>query len=200
MIPAGWETPEPLRGRRETWEMEIIDGDPRILRLRNTTTGVEEELAEGAWPVPDDGLTAELRVFATGGAVDAAYCSCGTFCSFERGVLWDFARGASLELPLGEDVAGGVRPAQWLDTSGRDAFAVTDVPGFDRLGGTTLSAQSNFVVRYHGVLRHPGGDVWFRERDTGGTASVNGGLWAWIGPGVGTTTSTGSAPATGGRR
>ncbi|MBX3275248.1 MAG: MYXO-CTERM sorting domain-containing protein [Sandaracinaceae bacterium] len=191
MIPAGWETPEPLRGRRETWEIEIIEGDPRILRLRNATTGIAEELAEGAWPVPDDGLTAELRVFATGGAVDEAYCACGTFCSFDRGVLWDFARGASLELPLGEDVAGGVRPAQWLDTSGRDAFAVTDVPGFDRLGATTLSAQSNFVVRYHGTLRHPGGDVWFRERDTGGTASVNGGLWAWIGPGVGTTTSTG---------
>jgi len=61
-IPTGWETPEPLRGRMETWTIEIIPGSPRALSIRDAS-GAEELFTEGAWPAPTRGLTAEVRFF-----------------------------------------------------------------------------------------------------------------------------------------
>ena len=68
MIPTGWETPESLRGRAETWEIEVRDGTPRELVLTNTETGEEDIYTEGPWPAPTSGLTAEVRVFGSTGA------------------------------------------------------------------------------------------------------------------------------------
>lgn len=164
MIPTGWETPEPLRGRRETWELEIVDGSPRTLVIRDAESGIEETLTEGAWPAPTGGLTAEVRVFGGSGAVYDAFC--GTFCGpddDERRVMWEFARGRSLTPDLGHDVVAGAEIGVWDDGIGD--FGITDVHGFDRLGGTELSAQSNFVVRYTGTLEHTGGALWVREGD-----------------------------------
>ena len=63
-----------------------------------------EEFSEGAWPEPDTGLTAFLRVFPTGDVNDA-FCDSG-FSGFDRSLVWSFARGGSIEAELGNDRAG----------------------------------------------------------------------------------------------
>lgn len=178
MIPMGWETPEPLRGRRETWEIEIVEGSPRVLVLRNVTTGIEEELREGPWPAPTGGLTAEVRVFGSSGPTYDAYCGAG-FGTWERQPLYDFARGTSLEAPLRRDVVAGARIREWSDGIG--TFAVTDIDGFDQLGGTLLSDQGNFIVRYTGSVRHSG-HLSIREQDDAYTRMA---AWVFTGAAAG---------------
>ncbi|MAQ19035.1 MAG: hypothetical protein CMN30_30080 [Sandaracinus sp.] len=178
MIPTGWETPEPLRGRRDTWTFEVVDGDPRQLVLTDTETGIEETYAEGAWPAPEGGLLAEVRVFGSTGAVYDAYCGAG-FSSWEDGPVLDFARGTSATLPLAEDVAAGTVLGEWADGVG--TFAVTDLDGFARLGGTELSAQANFTVRYTGTLSHTG-HLSVREEDDSYRRMAS---WVFVGGDVG---------------
>ena len=87
---------------------------------------------------------------------------------------------------LGSDVVAGVDLGEWIDTTGLNRFAITDVPGFDRLGGTRLSDQFNFIVRYTGTIAHPGGSFGMREAND----SVEDGVWAFIGPAVGSSSES----------
>lgn len=178
MIPTGWETPEPLRGLRETWEFEVVDSTPRVLRITNTTTLAVEELEEGAWPAPDTGLTAEVRVFGASGAVHDAFCGSG---SFDRSVIWEFARGTGLTAPLSVDAVAGAQLTQFANTAPGN-FGVTDVGGFDLLGGTEITVQSNFIVRYRGRVAHPG-QLFMREANDDTDLSA---LWVFLGANVDT--------------
>jgi hypothetical protein len=63
---------------------------------------------------------------------------------------------------------------------------VTDVAGFDQLGGTELSDQFNFIVRYVGTITHGGGSIQMRELDD----DVRDAVWSWLGPGVGSSLLT----------
>lgn len=178
IVPAGWPI-DPENGRTDTWTLEVIDGSPR--RLRTTRGGVVEEFEEGPWPAPTTGLTAIVYAFAPGGVVDRSFCSSGV-SGFTYDALLGFARGESAEMALATDVVAGVPLTTW---SGGNAFAVTDVPGFDRLGGTRLSQQSNFVVRYLGAVQHPGGTLRMRERDD----VVEDGVWVFLGDRVGSSST-----------
>ena len=178
MIPTGWETPESLRGRRDSWTFEVIDSDPRLLVITDAATGFEETYEEGPWPAPTDGLTAEVRVFGSTGSVYEAYCGAG-FSSWEDAPVLDFARGTSATLPLAEDVVAGAVLGRWADDVG--TFAVTDLHGFSRLGGTELSAQANFTVRYVGTLAHTG-HLSVREEDDGYSRMAS---WTFTGSDIG---------------
>lgn len=173
LSPDGWPV-HPDNGRRQMWDFEILDGDPRILRITEEG-GVAEEFAEGAWPAPDAGLTAEVHVFGAG-VVEDAFCTNGTFDSLDRPTVWRFGRGASAEPLLGHDIVAGVDVGAWADPGGMNRFAITDVPGFDRLGGTMLSDQFNFIVRYTGTVSHPGGALAMRESDD----SVEDAVWVFL--------------------
>jgi len=177
LSPAGWPV-DPDNGLRETWTIELVLGTRRQLRITDSNN-VVETFTEGAWPTPTTGLTAEVRTFAAGPVSDA-FCTSGT-TGFTYGVIWDFARGRSAQPTLGYDVVGGVPLHTWVDTSGANRFAVTDVEGFSRLGGTLLSDQSNFVVRYTGTMTHPGGTLAMRELDD----SVEDALWVFLDADVG---------------
>jgi hypothetical protein len=110
-----------------------------------------------------------------------AYCEASSLTAPNRAVIWEFARGKSSEAHLGEDIVAGVAPTKWTDPTGLNQFAITNVPGLDQLGGTELSDQFNFVVLYLGTLNHPAGSISLREKDD----AVGDGLWAWLGPAVG---------------
>ena len=179
MIPTGWETPEPLRGQRNSWSFEILEGTPRELVITDLETGFAETFAEGAWPAPDMGLTAEVRVFGSSGAVFDAYCGAG-FTSWEAPPVLDFARGSSAMLPLAEDVVVGAVLGEWRDGVG--TFGITDLVGFSDLGGTELTAQGNFVVRYTGTLPHDG-SLHVREEDDLYSEMAS---WVFVGGDVGT--------------
>lgn len=177
MIPAGWETPPELNGDRDTWEFEIVEGTPRFLRITNTTSGLSEELAEGAWPAPADGLTAEVRVFGSSGSVYDSYCGSS---SWTAGPILEFARGTSASPALGEDVVAGAHIGEWADGIG--AFSVIDIDGFDQLGGTELSDSANFTARFTGTVSHTG-HFSVRERDDGYDQMA---AWIFTGASAGT--------------
>jgi hypothetical protein len=174
IVPGGWP-PNPDNGRQDEWTIEVIDGTPR--RLRTTRNGVVEEFEEGPWPEPTSGLTAIVYSFAPSMGIDNAFCDSGVG-GFNYPVLFAGARGTSGETLLGVDVVAGAPLMSW---SGGSNFAVTDVAGFNRLGGTHLSSQSNFVVRYIGSMDHGGGTLRMRELDD----SVEDGVWVFLGDDVG---------------
>lgn len=178
ITPQGWPVP-PNNGQKKTFNVVLIDGSPRQLLVERD--GVTETYTEGAYPEPQTGLTAHARVFSASGAVHAALCGKGVIGSPERAPIWAFARDNSLEADLGSEIVAGVPLNRWRDASGGNQFALRNVPGFDRLGGTELSDQFNFIVRYFGTLSHPGGNISMREQDD----MVQDAIWTWLGDGVG---------------
>jgi len=171
-------------GAVHVWDVALLGGAPRTLRLGDGSR--VDDLAEGAWPAPTTGLTAEVRVFSSSGAVADAYCKAGG-CGIDYDVLFAFARGANVEQDLGRDVVAGSELYGWYNVPN---FAVTDLDGFGfgQLGGTLLSDQYNFVVRYTGWVEHPGGLLGMRERDDDVgefSPSDYGGVWAFIAGEVG---------------
>jgi hypothetical protein len=174
--PPGWEV-HPENGRKDDWTIEVLDGDPRI--LRTTRDGAVEEFTEGEWPAPEGGLTATAHVFKVGGAVDEAFCDSGA-SGFEYPTLFAFARGDSEEI-VASDVVAGAPLLSWTDPSQNNQFSLNDVPGFDQLGGTELSDSFNFFVTYTGTISHPGGTLEMREADD----SVEDAVWVFVGDDVG---------------
>ncbi|MCB9604748.1 MAG: hypothetical protein H6720_30890 [Sandaracinus sp.] len=181
LSPDGWP-PHPQNGLRQSWDVQIVDGDPRVLRLTDSS-GVTEEYEEGAWPEPTEGLTAELRVFGPSGAAWEAFCGAGfTLSDSERQSFWGFARGTSGAAVIDSDVVAGVPLLEWDDSSsGANDFSAIDVHGFDRLGGTLVDDQFNFAVRYTGSIRHPGGSLAMRENDD----SLEDAVWVFLDGDVG---------------
>lgn len=175
LSPQGWPI-HPENGRMDDWTLELVDGEPRV--LRTTRDGVTEEFVEGPWPVPQEGLTAVVRVFEVGGVVDQAFCDSGSN-GFDYPAVFGFANGDSTEI-VATDVVAGVPLHTWSDPGGND-FAVVDVEGFERLGGTELSDQFNFFVTYVGTVDHPGGSLTMREEDD----SVEDAVWVFLGDAVG---------------
>jgi hypothetical protein len=173
ITPAGWPADE-NNGREDSWTLEILEGSPRT--LRTTRDGVTEEYTEGEWPAPTTGLTATARVFSSSGLVDNAFCSSG-LNGFDYPTFLDFARGKSAEPVLASDVVAGAHLVTWHDGTGLNQFAITNVDGFDLLGGTEMTDQFNFFVQYLGVLSHPGGDLSMRELDD----TVEDGVWVFLG-------------------
>jgi hypothetical protein len=178
ITPPGWPI-GPENGRTDDWTVEVVDGSPR--KLVTTREGAVETFEEGPWPAPTSGLTAIVSVFKPGGTVAGAFCEKSTLSAPDRPVIWDFARGKSIEEPAGTDVVAGASLDTWTDPTGLNNFAVTDVPGFDALGGTELSDQFDFIVLYLGTITHPGGSFSMREYDD----DVRDAVWAWAGPNVG---------------
>jgi hypothetical protein len=178
LSPPGWPIP-PDNGKKEDFTVTVVDGSPRTLEV--VTASGNETYEEGAWPSPADGLTAEIRVFPPGGTVAGAFCEANTFTGPDRTELWAFARGTNAEPATGSDVMAGAHLDAWVDSSGANQFATTDVPGFSDLGGTHLSDQFDFMVRYTGTISHPGGSISLREFDD----DVRDAMWAFIGPDVG---------------
>jgi MYXO-CTERM domain-containing protein len=174
--PQGWPI-HPENGRTDEWTLELVEGEPRV--LRTTRDGVTEEFTEGPWPVPQDGLTAVVRVFEVGGVVDQAFCDSGSN-GFDYPAIFAFANGDSTEI-VASDVVAGVPLHTWTDPSGNNQFAVVDVEGFERLGGTELSDQYNFFVTYVGTVDHPGGGLAMREQDD----SVEDAVWVFLDDAVG---------------
>jgi hypothetical protein len=174
LTPAGWPT-HPDNGKKETWTFEILAGTPRKLAI--TSGGKTETYSEQAWPKPTTGLTASVNVFSATGKINDAFCGTGSFSTIDRAALWEFGRGKSSEKPIGSDVVAGAKLVTWVDTSSGDNFAVTDVEGFRTLGGTELTDQANFIVRYFGKVKHPGGTVKMREFDD----DVKDAVWAFLG-------------------
>jgi hypothetical protein len=184
ITPSDWPDPDKQNGRKDDFTIEVVSGSPRKLRVtRLTAPASVEEFTEGAWPKPTAGLTATARVFTSGGTVDKAFCTSGA-SGFSYGPLFDFARGKSAQTSLGQDLVGGAKLLKWRDATGQNRFAVSDVPGFSDLGGTSLSDQANFLVHYQGVVRHPGGAFQVREQND----VVEDGIWVFIGNNVGTGT------------
>ena len=182
-VPAGWPT-DPENGKKETFTVKVLPGSPRTLEV--TQGGTKETYQEGAWPAPTSGLTAIVRVFATGGAMAKAHCESSAFTTPNRGVIWNFARGKSTEAVLGEDMVAGAQLGKWTDPTNNNQFAVTDVDGFDKNGGTLLSDQFNFIVLYLGTITHAGGSFGMRELDD----SVTDGIWAFLGANVGSSSTS----------
>jgi len=169
--PQGWPI-HPENGRVDEWALELVEGTPRM--LRTTRDGVTEEFTEGPWPVPQDGLTAVVRVFEVGGVVDQAFCDSGSN-GFDYPAIFAFANGDSTEI-VASDVVAGVPLHTWSDPSGGNQFAIVDVEGFERLGGTELSDQFNFFVTYVGTVDHPGGSLTMREQND----SVEDAVWVFL--------------------
>lgn len=175
-----------ISGEVSEWGIELVSSNPRTLRL--SKPGGLEVFTEGYWTVPETGLTAEVRVFPADGVVANAYCKASSFqCEIDYDALFGFARGENVETPLESDIAGGVELLSWYNVPN---FTVTDVEGFgfDSLGGTLLSDQYNFVVRYTGWVEHPGGALSMREQDDDVgefSATGNGGVWAFVGDDTG---------------
>ena len=174
--PQGWPI-HPENGRMDDWSFELIETSPRILAI--TRDGVTEEFEEGAWPVPDSGLTAIVRVFEVGGVVDQAFCDSGAN-GFDYKAIFDFAHGQSNEI-VATDVVAGAQLLSWSDPTNNNQFSITDVDGFDRHGGTELSDSFNFFVTYVGAIDHPGGSLGMREQDD----SVEDAVWVFLDDAVG---------------
>ena len=174
--PRGWPI-HPENGRMDTWEIELVESSPRLLRI--TREGVTEEFEEGAAPTPTSGLTATVRVFAPGSVIDQAFCESGGN-GFDYKAMLDFANGKSDEI-VEQDAVAGVELLPWTDPTMNNQFSVTDLDGFDRFGGTELSDTFNFVVTYEGTLAHPGGAFAMREADD----SVEDALWVFLNDKVG---------------
>lgn len=177
-------------GEIHEWRLTILDSSPRTLEVEDGA--VVEYFVEGAWPEPQVGLTAEVRVFQSSGMVADAYCkSSGTFCTQAWDTMFEFARGGGTEQDLGYDIVAGANLQSWYNVPN---FAVTDVGGFDfqNLGGTELSDQYNFFVRYTGWIDNTqggaGGDFYMREQDDDvgqGSPTDYGGVWVFLGADVG---------------
>jgi hypothetical protein len=183
--PAGW-TDATINGVQGEYRLRVVDGSPRHLTVTNAKTNESEEYVEGAVPTPTSGLTAIVRTFASAGVVDEAFCRASNFESVDYAAMLTFARygGAkSAEKETAVDFIVGAQPAPIKDASGQNRFAVTDIHGFDRFGGTNLSDQQNFFVYYTGAIAHPGGTFRMRELDD----AVTDGAWAFLGPQVGST-------------
>lgn len=174
--PQGWPI-HPENGRMDDWTLELVDGTPRVLRV--TRDGVTEEFEEGPWPRPQEGLTAVARVFEVGGVVDQAFCDSGSN-GFDYPAIFAFANGDSTEI-VASDAVAGVPLHTWTDPSGGNSFAIVDVEGFERLGGTELSDQYNFFVTYVGTVDHPGGSLTMREEND----SVEDAVWVFLDEAVG---------------
>ncbi len=172
IMPPGWPVSDE-NGRMDDWEIEVLDGDPRI--LRTTRDGAVEEFTEGEWPAPINGLTAVVRVFKVGGVIDKAFCDSGA-SGFDYPELFAFARGVSDEI-VATDFVDGARLLKWTDPSQNNQFSINEIDGFDRLGGTELSDTFNFFVTYTGTLKHPGGELAMREGDD----SVEDAVWVFLG-------------------
>ena len=170
--PQGWPV-NPENGRKDDWTIEVIDGNPRT--LRTVRDGATEEFMEGSYDAPTAGLTAIVRVFKVGGAVDKAFCDSGPN-GFGYSTLFDFARGKSDEI-VATDFVAGAKLLKWTDPSNNNQFSINDIDGFDRLGGTELSDTFNFFVTYTGTITHPGGTLSMRENDD----SVEDAVWAFLG-------------------
>lgn len=169
--PQDWPV-HPENGREDDWTIEVIEGEPRV--LRTTREGAVEDFVEGPWPAPVGGLTAVVRVFKVGGAVDKAFCDSGA-SGFDYPTLFAFARGESDEI-VASDAVAGARLLKWTDPSQNNQFSVNDVEGFERLGGTELSDTFNFFVTYSGTLQHAGGPLALREADD----SVEDAVWVFM--------------------
>ncbi|MBK9000923.1 MAG: hypothetical protein IPM35_34820 [Myxococcales bacterium] len=181
-VPAGWPS-DTDNGKKETFGVELLPGPPKQLRV--TQGSSIEVFDEGPWPPPTTGLTAIVRAFSSTGPMANAYCESSSLTAPNRAVIWEFARGKSSEATLGEDIVAGAPLTKWTDPTGLNQFAITNVPGFDTLGGTLLSDQFNFIVLYLGTVNHPAGSIALREKDD----AVGDGLWAWLGPKVGSANS-----------
>jgi hypothetical protein len=183
---------DPENGTYETWTFQILDGTPR--RLLIAGEGRLEAFLEGACAQPTGGLTAHARAFDTG-TVENAFCLSGIGFlgnNFDYDVLWKFARAEIEEdlfpdaIAVNEDWVAGAPLMSYFDGSGNNQFALTNVNGFDRHGGTELVDQYNFTVRYTGTITHPGGQLCMREDDQ----LVEDGLWVYLGGDAGTTTDS----------
>lgn len=174
LTPSGWPA-HPENGKKETFTFELTTSTPRQLKI--TAAGTTETFNESAWPKPATGLTAFVNVFSATGKINDAFCGSGSFSSIDRAALWEFARGKSTEKPRASDVVAGAKLLTWNDLSAGDNFAVTDVDGFRSLGGTELTDQANFIVRYMGKVKHPGGTLKMRELDD----DVKDAVWAILG-------------------
>ena len=175
ITPNGWPI-NPENGRQDDWTIVVTDGNPRT--LTTTRNGDVETFEEGAWPIPESGLTATVYVFTPGQTMDDAFCSSG-LSGFDYNVILQFSRG-NLPLEVIEtDRVAGAPLVQWADVGNN--FSIVDVAGFDQLGGTELSDQFNFVVHYRGVIEHPGGSMSMRELDD----SVEDALWVFLDSNVG---------------
>ena len=75
----------------------------------------------------------------------------------------------------------GAKLLQWSDGSGQNKFGITDVHGFNDLGGTKVTQQYNFFIRYRGTISHPGGNFSLREEND----SIEDAVWVFIGDKVG---------------
>lgn len=174
-------------GDIRTWKLQILPGNPRTLRVTHDD-GEVEDFSEGYWPYPEEGLTAEVRVFKSNGAMADAYCKASSIqCDIDYSTMFTFGRGGTSELDLGHDIVAGSKISSWYNVPN---FTVTDVDGFDfqTLGGTLLSDQYNFIVRYTGWIDHPGGIFAMREKDddVGEFSPTDyGGLWVFLGDDVG---------------
>jgi MYXO-CTERM domain-containing protein len=165
-----------------TWQISVVED-----QLLLDHDDMRETFEQGPWPEPTAGLTADVRVFAATGPVADAYCTANSAtCDIDYDALFAFARGTEGS-DLGSDRVAGATLLSWYNVPN---FAVTDVTGFDfeTLGGTALSDQYNFVVRYAGWIDHPGGTLSLREQDDDvGELSLTdyGGVWAFVGDDVG---------------
>jgi hypothetical protein len=174
--PAGWPI-LPNNGQKRDFQVTVIDGSPRTLVVKGSSG--EEIYQEGPAPAPKDGLTATARAFETGPVSDA-FCTSG-LSGFDLKTFWDFARGKSSQPVLAEDTVAGAKLKTWTDPTGSNKFAVVDIDGFDRLGGTDMSDQFNFVVTYTGKVKHPGGLLKMKELND----VVEDGVWVFLGGKVG---------------
>ena len=162
-IPSGWETPASRNGERGRYTFEVLETAPRTLRITDTDTSAVEEYEEGTFDPPSGGLTAEVRVFAEGGTIDDAFCEQGVLGTTSLiPTVWEFARGRGAATVIDADAVAGVDLGPWPSSG---TFAVTDVEGMLRDGGTELTDSANFTVRWTGTFSHPGGSVWLREEN-----------------------------------
>ncbi len=176
--PQGWPI-HPENGRVDDWTLELVEGNPRV--LRTTRDGVTEEYVEGPWPAPQGGLTAVVRVFEAGGMIDEAFCDSGSG-GFDYPAIFGFANGNSTDI-VETDIVAGAPLHTWSDPGGGNSFSVIDVEGFERLGGTELSDGYNFFVTYLGTVDHPGGNLTMREAND----SVEDAVWVFLDDAVGST-------------
>lgn len=177
IAPAGWPIPDD-NGKKEDFSLQVVAGTPRKLII-TPASGPAETYTEGPWAAPTDGLTAVVNSFSAGKVADA-FCTSGG-SGFDYPLLFDFARSKTTQDRLGTDTVAGAKLKTWHDPTGSNQFAITDVDGFERLGGTDLSDQFNFFVRYTGTIKHPGGALSLREQDD----TVEDGVWAFVGDKVG---------------
>lgn len=151
-VPAGWPA-DTDNGKKESFAVTLLPGPPKQLRVEQ---GANIELFdEGAWSPPTTGLTAIVRAFSATGAMAKAFCEASSLTAPNRAVIWEFARSKSTEIALAEDIVAGAPLSKWTDPTGLNQFAITNVPGFDKNGGTELSDQFNFIVLYLGTVTHP---------------------------------------------